>query len=86
MTALIRHGACGRGWTGSSRGHCSGCHETFTAGAFDKHQRQGGERTVCLSPAAAGLVARAEPWGTLWALPDTGYWSEINAHHPGDPS
>lgn len=64
--ALIRHGACGRTWTGASRGHCSGCHETFSSGAFDKHQRISGGVVTCSTD---GLVASRKPWGTLWSMP-----------------
>jgi len=63
---IIRHGSCGRWWTGPTRNHCGQCHIT-TSGltAFDAHQRGG----VCAHPQTAGLVAREKPWGTMWALP-----------------
>jgi hypothetical protein len=65
---LITHGACGRQWTGASRAHCSGCHETFTTyGASDKH-RTGtfGVDRRCAHPLAVGLVQRASG---IWGYP-----------------
>lgn len=63
---MIRHGACGRTWTGRDRNHCGGCHQTFaTLAAFDRHHR--GRR--CLSPAEAGLDALATEHGPLWHVP-----------------
>lgn len=54
---------CSRRWTGRSRCHCSGCHETFTAiTAFDMHRR--GSR--CVLPEAAGLEARPDG---MWRHP-----------------
>ncbi len=73
---LIRHGACGKGWSGITRGHCGQCHETFSAGAFDPHQRIHGGVITCSTD---GLEAREEPWGTLWILPDSGYWARRRA-------
>jgi hypothetical protein len=66
IPGLIRHGQCGRGWTGASRGHCSGCHETFSSGAFDQHQRISGGIVTC---STSGLVSSEKPWGTLWSRP-----------------
>jgi hypothetical protein len=68
---LIRHGACGRGWSGVTNGHCSGCHETFSRGAFDRHQRIGAGVVTCSTD---GLMAHPKPWGVLWSLPNGGYW------------
>lgn len=75
---LIRHGACGKGWTGLTRGHCSGCHETFVSSAFDKHQRIHEGRLQCLTPYDVGLVARDKPWGVLWGMPGS-YWDDQDA-------
>jgi hypothetical protein len=72
--AVIRHGACGKEWTGATRGHCSGCHETFTSGAFDRHFTHDHGQTVCNPPATRGLIAHQEPWGTLWRTRG-GYWT-----------
>jgi hypothetical protein len=66
------HGACGRWWTGADRGHCGQCHETFSRGAFDAHQRISGGVITCSTDALEG---HEEPWGTLWKLPDDGYWT-----------
>lgn len=71
-TNAIRHGTCGRWWTGAERSHCGSCHETFSSlTAFERHRR--GLR--CNEPTDVGLVARAKPFGTLWGLPgpDGGY-------------
>ena len=70
----IRHGACGRWWTGTERSHASCCHRTFSSlSAFDAH-RKGGR---CNHPAAVGLIARTKPYGDLWGwpAPDGGYGS-----------
>jgi hypothetical protein len=75
----IYHGACGKWWTGISRGHCGQCHETFTAGAFDKHQRIPGGVITC---STAKLHARQESWGDLWALPQSDYWQKRRADGP----
>ena len=54
MTALTRHGACGKTWKqrGNRTGHCSQCHATFEGLAvFDAHQRVSADgQTVCLPP------------------------------------
>lgn len=63
---MITHGRCGKSWTGATNGHCSGCHETFSRGAFDKHQRIRDGVVTC---STEGLVAHEQPWGTLWKLP-----------------
>jgi len=63
---VIRHGACGRWWTGRDRNHCGSCHETISSvTGFDAHQKDG----KCVSPGAVGMVAREEPWGELWVYP-----------------
>lgn len=67
----IVHGECGQWWTGASRVHCAGCHQTFSSeSAADKHRtgRYGGDRR-CVSPLDAGLVAREKPWGACWSMP-----------------
>lgn len=74
MSELIRHGRCGKTWTGKTRGHCAQCHETFTSGAFDKHRTISGGVVTCHPPAGRGLVARDMPWGVLWGMPG-GYWN-----------
>lgn len=66
---MIRHGACGAEWTGTTNGHCSGCHLTFSRGSFDKHQRMRDGKNVCLAPEEVGLVGHTMPWGTLWRMP-----------------
>lgn len=70
---MIRHGRCGKSWTGANRGHCSGCCETFTSGAFDKHQHISAGTVTCSTD---GLIGKPQPWGTLWALPGSSadYW------------
>lgn len=71
MTAYIRHGSCGRQWTGANVGHCGGCHKEFAGlTAFDRHQRMHDGESICLDPAEAGLVARPKPWGVLYGLPE----------------
>lgn len=63
---VIRHGRCGRWWTGRDRNHCGSCHEVISSlSGFDAHQTDDG----CVSPAKVGLVARREPWGVLWVWP-----------------
>lgn len=74
MSDLINHGACGKSWSGLSRGHCSGCCQTFSAGAFDAHQRIKDGIVTC---STEKLVPSEEPWGTLWRLPAAeggSYW------------
>jgi hypothetical protein len=62
----IRHGECGRWWTGAERSHASCCHETFSSlSAFDAHRRGG----HCNTPTTVGLIARPQSWGTLWGWP-----------------
>lgn len=62
----IRHGECGKWWTGAERSHASCCHRTFSSlSAFD-HHRKGGR---CNDPATLGLVARSKPFGDLWGWP-----------------
>ncbi|MGW6912510.1 FDXHR family putative zinc-binding protein [Kitasatospora sp. NPDC054939] len=62
----IWHG-CGAWWTGRERGHCGGCHLTFSSRtAFDRHRR----RFRCVEPSRAGLVGRPAAWGVLWGLPE----------------
>lgn len=67
----IRHGACGKWWTGPSNGHCGKCHETFSSGAFDKHQRIHNGVIAC---STEKLVAHPMPWGTLWRKPGGYQW------------
>lgn len=58
--------SCGAWWTGAGRGHCGGCHETFSSQtSFDVHRRGG----RCLDPVEAGLVGRPRRWGTEWGWP-----------------
>lgn len=66
----IRHGQCGKWWTGASNGHCGKCHRVFSRGAFDKHQRIKSGVITC---SVAGLSPHPYPWGLLWTLPG-GYW------------
>jgi hypothetical protein len=61
---VITHGECGKTWTGASRAHCSGCHETFsTYGVSDRHRvgTPGVDRR-CVDPATVGLVLRDGIW------------------------
>lgn len=78
----IRHGQCGKWWTGAERSHASCCHETFSSlSAFDAHRRGG----QCNDPASVGLVAREKPFGRLWGWPaPEGGYSTIAARM-GDP-
>src|SRR5690606_29704267 len=56
-------GGCQETWTGSSRAHCSGCHQTFSAISwFDAHRR----RFQCLNPAEIGLIQT----NCLWHSPE----------------
>ncbi|WP_439332433.1 FDXHR family putative zinc-binding protein [Saccharopolyspora antimicrobica] len=49
----ITCGGCSSRWTGVSRCHCSGCHQTFSGvTAFDKHRN----RSKCREPSKLGLV------------------------------
>lgn len=50
---LIRCGGCDERWTALNACHCCACHQTFgTAGLFDLHRSQFGERGACLDPAS----------------------------------
>jgi hypothetical protein len=71
----IRHGECGRWWTGINRAHCAadGCHRTFSGDSAAEKHRVGsfgsdGDRR-CVDPATVGLVARDMPYGVLWGWP-----------------
>ena len=65
--SVITH-SCGAKWTGKTRAHCAGCHETFSSdSAFDKHRK--GLR--CHTPESVGLVAREGAHGTIWGHPGT---------------
>lgn len=62
----IRHGACGKWWTGAERSHCGACHELFSGlSAFERHRR--GMR--CNPPHEIGLVPREKPYGIVWGTP-----------------
>jgi hypothetical protein len=67
------HGPCGNWWTGATTSHCSGCHNTFSKGAFDKHQRMTNGQNICLNPTEADLTAHNKPWGTLWRGQSAGF-------------
>lgn len=42
---------CDHAWSGTGAAHCASCHHTFaTAGLFDLHRSQYGERGACLEP------------------------------------
>ena len=60
----ITHGACGKSWTGITRAHCSGCHETFsTYRVSDKHRTGAfGADRRCVDPASVGLVLVGGIW------------------------
>lgn len=60
---MIGCSGCDTTWTGTSRCHCSGCHQTFSSiTSFDAHRR----RFQCLDPATIGLVQT----NGLWHSPD----------------
>lgn len=45
-------GRCPAEWSGITRAHCSGCHETFASvNLFNRHRRYRGELGECLDPA-----------------------------------
>jgi hypothetical protein len=66
----IRHGECGRWWTGVARAHCPSCHEVFSCDSAAERHRVGptGARQ-CASPGTVGLIARGMPFGVLWGWP-----------------
>ena len=68
---VIRHGRCGRWWTGTEVGHCAQCHREFSGEqSFTRHQTHDDNgRVICHDPATRGLVARTKPWGLLWGRP-----------------
>jgi hypothetical protein len=76
MANLITHGQCGKQWSGLTNGHCSACHETFSSGAFDKHQHI---RDGVITCSTKGFVPWEMPWGILWKLPgpDKPWWRDV---------
>lgn len=73
-TYAIRHGKCGKWWTGAQRAHCGACHETFSSlGAFDRHQTwpRGSSGSGCRRPGEVGLTSSARPFGELWSYPSS---------------
>ncbi|MGH3382357.1 MAG: hypothetical protein ACRDP6_47275 [Actinoallomurus sp.] len=63
---MLHTHSCGARWSGERRGHCGGCHRTFSSlSAFQRH-RHGFQ---CVAPLLVGLVAVQKPWGTCWSLP-----------------
>lgn len=56
---MINCSGCDQVWTATNAAHCGACHRLFaTAGLFDKHRSQYGERGACLDPAA--LIGHSE--------------------------
>ena len=54
---------CGAKWTGASRAHCAGCHETFSCDKnFDLHRKS----SACAPPDCGGkLLPRENEYGTV---------------------
>lgn len=70
--------ACGATWTGPSRAHCSGCHDTFSGvTAFETHRNRKG----CVDPVSVGLVRRDGLWSYPTDPAHVAYW---RARHAGD--
>jgi hypothetical protein len=72
MTSRCRK--CGATWGMATKTmHCVTCHETFSTPAnCDRHQhaKRDGTPWGCRPPAADGLVAEPNPYGTMvWHLP-----------------
>ena len=54
---------CGAKWTGMSRAHCAGCHETFSCDSnFDLRRKS----MTCAPPDCGGkLLSRENEYGTI---------------------
>lgn len=86
MAKVYRHGQCEKQWTGLTNGHCSACHETFSSGAFDRHQSIDKGVITCSTD---GLIPCEMPWGILWRLPgpDNPWWRNVKTVElPDDPA
>jgi hypothetical protein len=60
-------GGCDKNWTGTSRCHCSACHETFSGiTTFDLHRQANSKRGKCKKPAYIGLVKNDKG---VWSVP-----------------
>ena len=59
--------SCVKEWTGTSRCHCSGCHETFSGiTTFDSHRVSNTGRGKCKSPNHMGLEQNEKG---VWSIP-----------------
>jgi hypothetical protein len=69
---MIRHGACGKEWKGSSAAHCSNCHETFSGDTlFDAHwyTRNDGIRDCRRAGDGSDFWAGKRLVGGVWRWP-----------------
>lgn len=66
---MIHTHFCGARWTGASRAHCAGCHQTFSSySAWQMHRRG----LACRAPEDSGLIASNNPHGgVIWKCPGT---------------
>ena len=63
---------CGAKWSGTSRAHCAGCHETFSCDTnFDLHRKS----FTCYPPDCGGkLLPRENEYGTvIWTGASGGF-------------
>lgn len=60
-------GGCTNTWTGTSRCHCSACHETFSGiTTFDAHRQANAHRGKCKKPAYMSLEKNEKG---IWCVP-----------------
>ena len=66
---MINTHSCGARWTGASRAHFAGCHQTFSSDSAWQMHRRG---LACRAPEDSGLIASNNPHGgVIWKRPGT---------------